>query len=69
MFDEINTLDTTTIIIGKNTLKARTGKWVVYDYDWLLEHIEQEMNVLLDVKAYKQQRMLAALKKLRGEKE
>lgn len=38
------------IPIGKGTLKAVTGDYVIYDRKWLLDHLEQEYLHLMNTK-------------------
>lgn len=68
MIAEINTLETTTVTIGKNSLKCSTGKWIIYNRDWLLENLDTEMNVLKEAKELRDKRKAEIEKKLRGEK-
>lgn len=39
-----------TISISNGALKVRTGRFIVYDYDWLLNHLDSEVAHLLEVK-------------------
>jgi hypothetical protein len=66
MFDGINTLDTTTITISRNAIKARAKRFIIYDYDWLLDHLEQEVELLTKEREYRTKRRAEVLAKLRG---
>lgn len=36
--------------ISKAARKASVGKYIVYDYDWLIDHLEQEFITLCGAK-------------------
>lgn len=63
MIPEINTLETTTVTISKHALKCSTGNWIIYDRNWLLDHLDSEFTVLRSAKEYKD----SIEKKLKGE--
>lgn len=46
--------DTDWIPVTRGALKKRIGRYVVYDYKWLLENIETEARVIEDSKRLRQ---------------
>lgn len=42
-----------TIRFSDGALKVRTGRFIVYDYDWLLEHLDSETAILQGAKRIK----------------
>lgn len=46
--------DTDWIPVISGTVKKRIGRYVVYDYNWLLEHLEAEAKVLEDSRRYRE---------------
>lgn len=39
-----------TITISKGAVKVRKGRFIIYDFDWLLNHLDSEVAHLLEVK-------------------
>lgn len=69
MLHEINTLETTTVTISKDCCKCNTGKWIIYDRNWLLDNLDVEMTVLKEAKVFHDRRKAEIEKKLKGEKQ
>jgi hypothetical protein len=45
--------ETETITVSKGCLKAHKGHFIVYDYDYLINHIEQEAEIYRHIAAEK----------------